>query len=86
MKGKNDRTLYQCFHSRVKKDRIRCDKGHILLKKSEDGGIDIIRLARGEPLAFRRCQGCPDFDCMGPPLPPEARGWVKKGETNDRLD
>ena len=85
MKGKNDRTLYQCFHARVKKDRIRCDRGHILLKKSEDGGIDIIRLARGEPLAFRICQGCLDFDCMGPLPAPEDRGWVKKGEANDIL-
>ena len=85
MKEKKERTLYQCSHARVKGDRIRCRKGHTLLKKSEDGGIDILRLARGEPLAFRICQGCPDFDFMGPPLPPEERGWLKKGESNDNL-
>ena len=85
MKGKDARTLYECSHARVKGDRIRCRKGHPLLKKSEDGGIEITRLARGAPLAFRICQGCPDFDCMGPPLMPEERGWLKKGETNDSV-
>ena len=83
MKGKKERTLYQCFHARVKGARIRCCKGHTLLKKSEDGGTDIERLASGAPLAFRICQGCPDFDCMGPPLLPEDWGWINKGETND---
>jgi len=81
MKRKNARTLYECSHTRVKGDRIRCFKGHTLLKKSEDGGIDIRRLARGAPLIFRICQLCPDFDCMGPPLPPEERGWLKKRRT-----
>ena len=80
MKGKKERTLYQCSHARVKGDRIRCRKGHPLLKKSEDGGTDIEQLARGEPLAFRICQECPDFDRMGPPVPPEERGWLKKKE------
>ena len=78
MKGKNNRTLYQCVHARVRSGRIRCDKGHVLCKKSDDGGIDIRRLARGEPLAYRICQGCPDFDCLGTSLPPEERGWLKK--------
>jgi hypothetical protein len=77
MKGKNRRTLYECSHARVCGDRIRCRKGHPLLTRTEDGGTAVRRLARGEPLAYGACQGCPDFDCMGPPVPPEEKGWLK---------
>ena len=79
MKEKVKRTLYECSHARVYGDRIRCGKGHPLLARTEDGGIAVRRLARGEPLAYSVCQGCPDFDCMGPPVPPEEKGWLKKG-------
>ena len=72
------RTLYECSHARVYGDRIRCSKEHPLLTRSEDSGIAIRRLARGEPLAYSICQGCPDFDCMGPPVPPQEKGWLKK--------
>ena len=74
------RTLYECSHARVNGDRIRCRKGHPLLVRTEDNGIDVRRLARGEPLAYNICQSCPDFDCMGPPVPSEERGWLKKKE------
>jgi len=78
MKETKKRTLYECSHARVNGDRIRCRKGHPLLVRTEDNGIDVRRLARGEPLAYNICQSCPDFDCMGPPVPPEERGWLKE--------
>jgi len=78
MKEKNKRTLYECSHAQVYGERIRCRKGHMLLTRTEDGGIATSRLARGEPLAYGICQDCPDFDCMGPPVPAEEKGWLKK--------
>lgn len=78
MKDTVKRTLYECSEARVYGDRIRCRKRHLLSVKSEDGGIAIMRLARGEPMAYSVCQNCPDFDCMGPPVPPEEKGWLKK--------
>ncbi len=78
MKDVNKRTLYECSHACVKGDRICCRKGHRLLTKSADGSIGIGRLVRGKKLAFQVCQNCPDFDCMGPPLSPEERGWLNE--------
>ena len=80
MKETKKRTLYECSHARVIGDRIRCRKGYQLLKRTEDGGIDVRRLTRGQPLAYSICQKCPDFDGMGPPVLPEERGWLKKKE------
>jgi len=74
------RSLYECSHARVKGDRILCRQGYPLLVRTEDGGIDARRLAKGQPLAYSVCQNCPDFDCIGPPVPPEERGWLKKKE------
>ena len=76
MKETKKRTLYECAHARVNGDRIRCRKRHPLLIRTEDNGIDVRRLARGEPLAYNICQICPDFDCMGPPVLPKERGWL----------
>jgi len=89
MKESKKRTLYECSHARVNGDRIRCRKGYSLLMRTDggskgysllmrtDGGsIDIRRLARGQRLAFSICQKCPDFDCIGPPVLPEERGWL----------
>ena len=81
MKESKKRTLYECAHARVNGDRIRCRKGHPLLVRTEDNGIDVKRLARGEPLAYNICQRCPDYDCMGPSVLAEERGWLKKKET-----
>ena len=78
MKGVKKRTLYECLHACVRGDRICYREGHRLLSKSEDGSIGIGRLVRGTPLAFQVCQNCPDFNCMGPPVPPEERGWLNK--------
>jgi hypothetical protein len=75
---KKTRSLYQCSHARVRGERILCCKGHTLLKAMEGNGVDIKRLARGEPLIFRACQDCPDFDSMGPPVPKSERGWVNQ--------
>ena len=71
-----ERSLYECFNARVINSRIRCSKGHSLLAREEDGGLDVSRLADGRPLIFRVCKNCSDFDCMGPPVPPEERGWL----------
>ena len=71
------RSLYECSHARVLGDRIYCHVGHALSTKSGNGSLSIRRLARGEPLVLGVCQGCPDFDSMGPPVPEEERGWVK---------
>ena len=80
MKGTQKRTLYECSHARVRGDRICCARGHRLLSKSADGSIGIGRLIRGKRLAFQVCQSCPDFDCMGPPVPREEKGWfTRKG-------
>lgn len=76
MKETKKRTLYECSHARVNGDRIHCRRGYPLLIRTDGGGIDIRRLARGQRLAFNICQKCPDFDCMGPPVPPEERGWL----------
>ena len=77
---KKKRTLYECSHARVKGERILCRKGHPFSLKTDDGSIDIKRLARGEPLALNICQGCADFDSMGAPIPEEERGWLKQKE------
>ena len=69
------RTLYECSHAKVKGRRICCEKGHSLSLKSDNGGLDIRRLARGEKLALGACQVCPDFDSMGTPVPEEEKGW-----------
>ncbi len=74
------RTLFECSHARVKENHIYCAKGHPLSRKSKPGNghIDIQRLADGEALALVSCRRCPDFDGMGPPVPPEERGWLEK--------
>jgi len=77
---KKKRTLYECSHALVKGERIKCHCGHPFSLKSEDGGIELKRLAKGEPLALNICQVCGDFERMGPPVPEEARGWAKKAE------
>ena len=80
MKETKKRTLYECSYARVKGDIIYCHKGHSLCLRPGNGHLDISRLARGQRLAFKACQSCPDFDCIGPPVPPEERGWLKKKE------
>ena len=80
MKETKKRTLYECSYARVKGDYIYCFKGYPLCLRQGNGYIDISRLARGQRLAFKACQGCPDYDCMGPPVPPEERGWLRKKE------
>jgi len=77
---KRKRTLYECAHARIQGRRIYCNRGYPLSLKSGDGGLDIKRLAAGEPLALDICQPCPDFDCLGAPLAEEERGWLKGKE------
>jgi len=78
MKETKKRTLYECSHARVKGESIYCFKGYSLYTRSGNGHLDINRLARGQRLALSICQDCPNFDCMGPPVPPGQRGWLKK--------
>jgi hypothetical protein len=78
MKESKRRTLYECSHARVKGEAIYCDKGHQICLRPGNGHLDTMRLARGSRLAFKPCQTCLDFDCMGPPIPPEERGWLKQ--------
>jgi len=79
MKETKKRTLYECAHARANRDSIYCFKGYSLCIRSDNGyHQDISQLARGQRLAFKACQGCPDFECMGPPVPPEERGWLNK--------
>jgi len=78
MKETKKRTLYECAHARVKGENIYCRRGYQLCLRQGNGHLDISRLARGQRLAFKTCQDCLDFDCIGPPVPPEERGWLKK--------
>ena len=80
MKETKKRTLYECSHARVNGDRLYCRRGHPVSSKPGNGHLDISRLALGKRLAFGICQACPDFDCIGPPVPPEERGWLKRKE------
>ena len=79
MKEIKKRTLYECSHARVKETGIYCDRGYSLCQRPNNRHVDINRLARGKRLAFETCQDCLDFDCMGPPVPPEERGWLEEG-------
>ena len=81
MKETKKRTLYECSHARVTGDYIYCRRGHPMSSKPGNGHLDISRLARGQRLAFEVCQNCPDYDCLGPPVPPEERGWLEKEVT-----
>ena len=80
MKETKKRTLYECSHARVKGNCIFCFRGYSLYHRSGNGHLDISRLASGQRLALSICQSCPDFDRMGPPVPPEERGWLKNSE------
>jgi len=81
MKETKKRTLYDFSHAKVRGESIYCLKGYTLCLRPGNGHLDISRLARGQRLAFKACRSCPDFDCMGSPVPPEERGWLKKKET-----
>jgi hypothetical protein len=81
MKETKKRTLYECAHARVKGEGIYCYKGYPLCLRPGDRHLDSSRLAKGQRLAFSICQNCLDFVCMGPPVPPEERGWLNKKVT-----
>jgi len=77
-----ERSLYECFHARVKGGRIYCAKGHRFYGLGgRNGTLKVERLARGEPLVMSACQGCADFESMGEPVPAEERGWTGNGES-----
>ena len=66
--------LYQCFNAKVIEGLIKCSKGHQLHFAGED--IPYSELESGKALVYKTCQGCPDFDYMGPELLKKDKGWV----------
>jgi hypothetical protein len=81
------RSLYDCFHARVKGKLIYCEKGHRLCENANGkGAIGIERLAKGNPLILGICQKCSDFTSMGDPLFPEERGWLRTGIDNKQIE
>ncbi len=38
------RTLYECFHARVRGSRTYCEKGYVFYLKSDNGGLNVKRL------------------------------------------
>jgi hypothetical protein len=69
------RSLYECFHARVKEGRIYCAKGHKLPNSS------LKPLEMGAPLEYTVCQKCLDFSRMGKPIAAKHRGWNNAGKT-----
>ncbi|AGG05905.1 hypothetical protein [Dehalococcoides mccartyi] len=80
---KKRRTLYECAHARVGTGRIYCNQKYPLSQASLDGSLDVHRLEEGKQLAPKVCQQCDDFDCMGPPVPEEERGWLNMKEVKE---
>jgi len=81
-----ERSLYDCYHARVRGDHIYCQKGHLFHNNGrQNGSISIKRLAKGAPLVMSICQECADFESMGEPLSSEERGWLRVG-SNPNLD
>ncbi len=72
----SERSLYDCYYTRVRGNYIYCQKGHTLHDyHGKNVSVNIQRLARGAPLVLNICQKCADFESMGEPLPSGERGW-----------
>jgi len=76
------RTLYDCYNARCISERILCQEGHPF-SQAQDGGIDILKLKRGDALKLTVCQDCKDFMQMDGGEVTE-RGWVKMGLTRGK--
>jgi len=73
-------SLYQCWKAHGFGDKIYCQAGHLLIREDDicpDGTQPLRDLAIGEPLYFKVCDGCPDYDSMGENVPKGERGWLK---------
>ncbi len=70
------RSLWECHRAIVVGERIICGTGRALLKDTVDGGISLLKAARGEPLIITTCQKCTGFVSNGEPLPVNLRGWT----------
>jgi hypothetical protein len=68
------RSLYQCGNARVRGDKIECACGHSLSARKD--GIPTEQLAKGDPLEFKICQDCSDYDHMGNAVRKADRGWL----------
>ena len=74
MKEKH-RSLWECqnaIYPGKGKLYIYCSKGH----KLGTGYVNPLMAIRGQRLVFKDCQGCPDFERNGEPIPQEERGWL----------
>jgi len=69
------RSLYECFHAKVKDGHIYCAKGQKLPNSS------LKPLEMGAPLEYTVCQKCLDFSRMGKPIAAKHRGWNNAGKT-----
>ena len=69
------RSLYECFHAKVKDGHIYCAKEHKLPNSS------LKPLESGAPLEYTVCQKCLDFSRMGKPIAAKHRGWNNAGKT-----
>ncbi len=85
----NRSSLYQCGNAHCQGEKIVCIKGHRFSSDPffrDNGAISIKRLQRGAPLEYSVCQECPEYDEMGPPVPPKERGWIQScGLTGDGI-
>ncbi|MDD5510800.1 MAG: hypothetical protein PHI12_08320 [Dehalococcoidales bacterium] len=70
------RSLYQCSNAKVNGKEIYCAKGKAI-GTGKGGKLNIEQLMSGKPLERRICQTCADYNEMGPPIPPEERGWMQ---------
>jgi len=73
------RSLYECYHAKVKDRRIYCAKGHRLPNSS------IKPLESGAPLEYMVCQKCPDFSRMGKPIAARHRGWTNNEKSYEAM-
>ena len=68
------RTLYQCSHAIVHGALITCARMHPIGRHG--AGVSLRSLIRGDELCLPVCRDCPDFDCNGPAIKKQDRGWT----------
>ena len=66
------RSLYQCSNAKAGLVWLYCRMGHRFKGLTF---ISNVRLEEGDPLEYKVCQKCEDFDYMGEPIPKSERGW-----------
>lgn len=68
--------MFDCFECKIKGDKVYCAKGYSLRNPFKT--IDIIQVARGDPLRYKVCQKCKDFSPFDDPpvILDEDKGWL----------